>query len=53
MTYPPQTGLPLGGKNMNPWVLLEIHYNNPAKTAGRRDSSGFSLVITPNLRFVK
>ena len=50
MVYPPEAGLPIGGRGYNPWVMVELHWNNVPKTAGMRDSSGFTLVATPNLR---
>lgn len=28
-TYPEETGLPIGGKDYNPYIRLEVHYNNP------------------------
>lgn len=34
-TYPPETGLPVGGKDYNPFVRLEVHFNNPELKAGK------------------
>lgn len=28
-TYPKQAGLPIGGPNYNPYIRLEVHFNNP------------------------
>lgn len=28
-TYPKQAGLPIGGANYNPYIRLEVHFNNP------------------------
>uniref|UniRef100_A0A336KLX3 CSON010608 protein n=1 Tax=Culicoides sonorensis TaxID=179676 RepID=A0A336KLX3_CULSO len=28
-TYPKETGLPIGGKDFNPYIRLEVHFNNP------------------------
>jgi len=33
-TYPPEAGLPIGGPGFNPYVRLEVHFNNPEKQAG-------------------
>ncbi|GMT03094.1 hypothetical protein PENTCL1PPCAC_25268, partial [Pristionchus entomophagus] len=48
--YPSEVGLPIGGDGYNPWVMVEMHYNNPPRTAGQVDSSGFDIVLTPHLR---
>lgn len=34
-TYPLETGLPIGGKTFNPYIRLEVHYNNPALLSGK------------------
>lgn len=34
-TYPQETGLPVGGTNYNPFVRLEVHFNNPEIKAGK------------------
>ncbi|KAA0188986.1 hypothetical protein HAZT_HAZT006497 [Hyalella azteca] len=49
-TYPAEAGLPLGGPDFNPFVMLEVHYNNPGKMEGRVDSSGMVLTYTQDLR---
>jgi len=33
--YPIEAGLPIGGADFNPYLRLEIHYNNPLKKAGK------------------
>ncbi|XP_049317748.1 tyramine beta-hydroxylase [Bactrocera dorsalis] len=49
-TYPPETGLPVGGKDYNPYVRLEVHFNNPELKAGRIDSSGMRIKLASKLR---
>ncbi|XP_060535970.1 tyramine beta-hydroxylase [Cylas formicarius] len=49
-TYPEEAALPLGGKNFNPYVMLEIHYNNPELKAGITDNSGIRLYVSNKLR---
>uniref|UniRef100_A0A034WQK7 Tyramine beta-hydroxylase n=1 Tax=Bactrocera dorsalis TaxID=27457 RepID=A0A034WQK7_BACDO len=49
-TYPPETGLPVGGKDYNPFVRLEVHFNNPELKAGRIDSSGMRIKLASKLR---
>jgi len=29
-----EAGLPIGGSGYNPYVMLEVHYNNPEKRSG-------------------
>jgi dopamine beta-monooxygenase len=29
-----EAGLPVGGPDFNPYVMLEIHYNNPERRTG-------------------
>ncbi|XP_014614419.1 PREDICTED: tyramine beta-hydroxylase [Polistes canadensis] len=48
--YPEEAGLPIGGENFNPHVMLEVHYNNPELQAGNIDSSGIRFIFTKNLR---
>ncbi|KAG0710175.1 Dopamine beta-hydroxylase [Chionoecetes opilio] len=48
--YPQEAGMPVGGADFNPYVMLEVHYNNPLRHAGRVDSSGLSLHYTRTLR---
>uniref|UniRef100_A0A6A7FUT6 Dopamine beta-hydroxylase-like n=3 Tax=Hirondellea gigas TaxID=1518452 RepID=A0A6A7FUT6_9CRUS len=49
-TYPQEAGLPIGGPDFNPYIMLEVHYNNPLLYSGRVDSSGMSLLYTSQLR---
>ncbi|XP_054744075.1 tyramine beta-hydroxylase [Anastrepha obliqua] len=49
-TYPPETGLPIGGKDYNPFVRLEVHFNNPELKEGRIDSSGMRIKLSSKLR---
>lgn len=46
---PPGTGIPVG-KGESEFYILEVHYTNPDLKAGQRDSSGFHLTLTTNLR---
>ena len=39
-SYPPETGLAIGGPEFNQFVMLEIHYNNPKLRSGIVDASG-------------
>ncbi|XP_045624015.2 dopamine beta-hydroxylase [Procambarus clarkii] len=48
--YPPDAGMPIGGPDFNPYVMLEVHYNNPSLISGRVDSSGIALHYTNHLR---
>ncbi|XP_061763270.1 dopamine beta-hydroxylase isoform X1 [Nerophis ophidion] len=48
--YPPHAGLPVGGHAASRFLRLEVHYHNPLRIAGRRDSSGIRLHLTPSLR---
>ncbi|XP_069972281.1 dopamine beta-hydroxylase [Penaeus vannamei] len=48
--YPQEAGLPMGGPDFNPFLMLEVHYNNPGLLAGRVDSSGIQLHYTPRPR---
>ncbi|EDW31042.1 GL15140 [Drosophila persimilis] len=49
-TYPPEAGLPIGGPGYNPYVRLEVHFNNPEKQAGLIDNSGFRIKMSRTLR---
>lgn len=49
-TYPPETGLLIGGKDYNPYIRLEVHFNNPELLAGGRDSSGMRIHFVEKLR---
>ncbi|KAG7172985.1 Dopamine beta-hydroxylase-like [Homarus americanus] len=48
--YPPEAGMPIGGPDFNPYVMLEVHYNNPSLLSGRVDSSGLALHYKNHLR---
>lgn len=37
-TYPKEAGLPVGGPDYNPYVRLEVHFNNPDLIAGNNFS---------------
>nr|CAA94391.2 tyramine-beta-hydroxylase [Drosophila melanogaster] len=49
-TYPPEAGLPIGGPGFNPYVRLEVHFNNPEKQSGLVDNSGFRIKMSKTLR---
>jgi dopamine beta-monooxygenase len=34
LTYPIVAGYPIGGEGFNPYVRLEMHYNNPELKSG-------------------
>ena len=36
MHHRQEAGLALGGEDYNPYVLLELHYNNPTLAPGDR-----------------
>jgi len=53
LILPPEAGYLMGAKNdtsVIQYLLLEIHYDNPALTPGRVDSSGVIFHFTENLR---
>ncbi|KAI6244018.1 hypothetical protein M3Y99_00070700 [Aphelenchoides fujianensis] len=41
VVYPEEAGMPLGGEDFVPYLMIEIHYNNVHNEAGVRDHSGF------------
>ena len=49
-SYPAEAGLAIGGPQFHPYVMLEVHYNNPQLRSGIVDSSGIKLHVTPKLR---
>ncbi|XP_018599031.1 DBH-like monooxygenase protein 1 homolog isoform X1 [Scleropages formosus] len=49
-TYPPHAGLSIGTSIDPVYVLMEVHYDNPALQQGVVDSSGLRLYYTPTLR---
>uniref|UniRef100_A0A1I7S9J0 Peptidylglycine monooxygenase n=1 Tax=Bursaphelenchus xylophilus TaxID=6326 RepID=A0A1I7S9J0_BURXY len=50
LDYPKEAGMPVGGEGYVPYLMVEIHYNNPFKHQGRIDNSGFTITLTPQLR---
>lgn len=48
--YPKEAGLSIGGESFNPYIMLEIHYNNPERIDGKSDSSGIEFHLTETLR---
>lgn len=50
LVYPKQAGQPIGGPGYNPYVVLEVHYNNQLSSAGLTDSSGLKFDYTRHLR---
>nr|CAG4647751.1 EOG090X0318 [Moina brachiata] len=48
--YPPEAGLPIGGPDFSPYVMLEVHYNNPTLRGDWIDSSGIRMWYTSHLR---
>ncbi|EPY84719.1 dopamine beta-hydroxylase [Camelus ferus] len=48
--YPEEAGLAFGGPGSSRFLRLEVHYHNPLKIKGRRDSSGIRLYYTATLR---
>jgi dopamine beta-monooxygenase len=49
-TYPEQTGGLIGGPNTSPYLVLEVHFNNPYLKRGIIDQSGIRMYFTPKLR---
>lgn len=49
-TYPEEAGLPIGGTDYNPYIRLEVHFNNPELIAGQIDSSGMRIKMVSTLR---
>lgn len=50
LRYPVEAGLPIGGSDFNPYVRLEMHYNNPGMRSDYVDSSGMEFWVTNKLR---
>uniref|UniRef100_A0A915KXG4 Tyramine beta-hydroxylase n=1 Tax=Romanomermis culicivorax TaxID=13658 RepID=A0A915KXG4_ROMCU len=48
--YPNIAGIPFGGPNYFPFVMIEIHYNNFQFRRGRVDNSGIRFYFTDKLR---
>jgi hypothetical protein len=34
-TYPEEAGIPIGGKSFSRYVMVQVHYNNPERKAGK------------------
>jgi dopamine beta-monooxygenase len=49
-TYPKEVGLAFGGDDYNPYIRLEMHYNNPDLVAGTIDNSGMRIKFVDKLR---
>lgn len=49
-TYPKEVGLAFGGRDYNPYIRLEIHYNNPNTVSGAIDNSGMRIKYVDKLR---
>uniref|UniRef100_A0A3B4FNQ8 Monooxygenase DBH like 1 n=1 Tax=Pundamilia nyererei TaxID=303518 RepID=A0A3B4FNQ8_9CICH len=47
---PENVGIPIGGEKSDAFYRLEIHYNNPERKEGIKDSSGLRLHYTAKLR---
>ncbi|KAH3798083.1 hypothetical protein DPMN_151673 [Dreissena polymorpha] len=50
MELPEEAGFPVGGPGFSPYVMLEVHYNNPMAIKGKLDSSGIRFIVTSTLR---
>lgn len=50
MTYPIEAGMPIGGKDFIPYIMVEIHYNNELLSSGFIDNSGIRITYTDKLR---
>lgn len=49
-TYPREVGLSFGGADYNPYIRLEVHYNNPDVDSGVVDNSGMRIKFVDKLR---
>lgn len=49
-TYPKEAGGLLGGPEKSPYLILEVHFNNPYRKNGIIDQSGIRIYYTPALR---
>jgi len=36
VSYPAEAGVPVGGPRFSRYVMLEVHYNNPDRIAGKQ-----------------
>lgn len=50
LLYPKEVGQPIGGKDYNSYLMLEVHYNNVKRRSDIIDSSGLRLYYTNQLR---
>ncbi|KAH7727913.1 Protein TBH-1 a [Aphelenchoides avenae] len=48
--YPEEAGMPIGGEDFVPYLMVEMHYNNVDRLAGIEDNSGFRITYTDRLR---
>ncbi|XP_066270632.1 DBH-like monooxygenase protein 1 homolog [Branchiostoma lanceolatum] len=49
-TYPDHVGFSLGTDDDPDYVMMEMHYDNPKRISGERDSSGLRFYYTPDVR---
>ncbi|CAH1230127.1 MOXD1 [Branchiostoma lanceolatum] len=49
-TYPDHVGFSLGTDDDPDYLMMEIHYDNPDRISGERDSSGLKFYYTPIVR---
>ena len=49
-TYPDEAGGSIGGPGTSPFLVLEVHFNNPYLKKGIIDHSGIRLFYTPKVR---
>ncbi|CAO1392504.1 unnamed protein product [Diamesa serratosioi] len=49
-TYPKEVGLGFGGADYNPYIRIEVHFNNPDLIAGTVDNSGMRIKYVEKLR---
>ena len=38
MSYPAEAGYSVGGDDFSPYVMIEVHYNNPGLVSGNQES---------------
>ncbi|CAI8042462.1 DBH-like monooxygenase protein 1 homolog, partial [Geodia barretti] len=48
--YPDNVAYPFGGEGFTQYVLMELHYDNPAMISGTVDSSGMRMYYTSTAR---
>ncbi|XP_071963972.1 DBH-like monooxygenase protein 1 homolog [Antedon mediterranea] len=48
--FPEHVGLPLGGEDGPTFLMIEMHYDNPAFSPDFHDNSGLRIYYTPTLR---